>query len=75
MINCFLIKKNKLLLKDIDECESDLLNECQKNTKCINEIGSYKCVCNEGFEGNGLFCQGFWFYFFFFEKYLGEIPF
>ena len=44
--------------KDIDECKSDLLNECQQNTQCLNLIGSYKCICKDGFDGNGLFCQG-----------------
>ena len=44
---------------DIDECLSEL-NECQKNTKCLNIVGSYKCVCKDGFEGNGIFCEGFY---------------
>jgi hypothetical protein len=42
---------------DIDECIVGQ-NECQKNTECVNTIGSYKCKCREGFSGNGLFCQG-----------------
>ena len=34
------------------------MNECQKNSECRNTIGSYKCICKEGFEGNELFCNG-----------------
>ena len=29
---------------DFDECKSDC-NDCQANQKCINQIGSYQCVC------------------------------
>ncbi len=54
---------NRLLLlvnssfKDIDECEKRV-DECQVNSLCINTIGSYKCVCQDGFKGNGVYCQG-----------------
>jgi hypothetical protein len=43
---------------DIDECSSNERNECQTNAVCINTIGSYKCICKDGFQGNGLFCEG-----------------
>ncbi|CAF0723375.1 unnamed protein product [Brachionus calyciflorus] len=42
--------------KDINECLIND-NECQKNSYCVNTEGSYKCVCKEGFIGNGIFCQ------------------
>ena len=39
---------------DINECsESSLAPICDVNvSKCTNNIGSYKCECNDGFEGD-----------------------
>jgi hypothetical protein len=48
-----------MLCVDIDECnDPNYQNNCQINTICKNTIGSYKCYCNDGFTGNGLFCDG-----------------
>ena len=33
---------------DIDEC---LPAVCPANSKCVDAINSYTCVCNPGFEG------------------------
>lgn len=44
------------MCKDINECLND--NECQKNSLCLNTEGSYKCICKDGYIGNGLFCEG-----------------
>ena len=40
---------------DVDECEAQ---PCHPNATCIDTIGSYECVCNEGFDGNGRNCEG-----------------
>lgn len=37
------------LLTDIDECSSFFGQVC-RNGRCFNEIGSFKCLCNEGYE-------------------------
>ena len=29
---------------------------CHLQAKCVNSIGSYRCVCNTGWEGNGFNC-------------------
>ncbi|XP_028399982.1 uncharacterized protein LOC114523303 [Dendronephthya gigantea] len=45
--------KTKQVCEDIDEC-SEGSHLCDKNAKCVNTIGSYKCgACNAGFIGNG----------------------
>ncbi|RNA27933.1 hypothetical protein BpHYR1_013493 [Brachionus plicatilis] len=43
------------LCKDANECLNE--NECQKNALCFNTEGSYKCVCKDGYIGNGIFCE------------------
>ena len=40
---------------DINECETQY-NNCDPNAKCINKRGSFKCVCKDGFQGNGVDC-------------------
>ncbi|GMS93257.1 hypothetical protein PENTCL1PPCAC_15432, partial [Pristionchus entomophagus] len=37
---------------DINECTSGGA-ECDKNARCINSPGSYKCACNDGYFGPG----------------------
>ncbi len=32
--------------EEINECEND---PCPENSKCFNNIGSFDCICNEGF--------------------------
>ena len=46
IITCFI---------DIDECVLEL-DDCHDNATCNNTIGSYTCMCNDGFEGNGSHC-------------------
>ena len=36
------------------ECE----DTCDDNAACVLEDGTYKCSCNEGFEGDGEDCDG-----------------
>ena len=40
---------------DIDEC-ADIT--CNENAACFNNPGSFTCICNDGFEGNGFDCAG-----------------
>ena len=40
---------------DIDECVLKL-DDCHDNATCMNSIGSFTCMCNDGFEGNGTHC-------------------
>ena len=41
---------------DIDECKGN--HSCQVNATCTNTNGSYVCVCEPGFNGNGQSCTG-----------------
>jgi hypothetical protein len=41
---------------DINECEENLDN-CSENADCINYPGTFDCVCKDGFEGDGIFCE------------------
>ena len=42
---------------DIPECEREL-DDCDSNANCINIYGSYSCICNTGFTGDGFICAG-----------------
>ena len=42
---------------DVDECtEADSI--CNVNAQCFNTPGSYRCICAEGYYGNGHTCDG-----------------
>ena len=40
---------------DINEC-AEGLDDCDDNADCINLVGSFQCVCWEGFTGDGKEC-------------------
>ena len=42
---------------DIDECANSVLNECDVNAECSNNVGSYDCSCYRGFTGDGYSCR------------------
>ena len=46
-----------MVCTDIDECEWGL-HDCHRNAECINTIGSYRCSCLNGYDGNGKQCEG-----------------
>ncbi|XP_022794480.1 loricrin-like isoform X2 [Stylophora pistillata] len=41
--------------EDLDECTVGT-HECEENAECNNTLGSYKCTCKVGFQGNGTNC-------------------
>ena len=45
------------VILDIDECHLNI-DECSTNALCYNNIGSYCCVCVDGYYGNGFNCSG-----------------
>ena len=52
-----------MITLDVDECDiADVStdNDCHGNATCNNTIGSYVCVCDDGWSGNGFNCSGMW---------------
>ena len=41
---------------DVDECVQ-ARNVCHSDADCINTVGSYRCVCLEGYHGDGVTCH------------------
>jgi len=41
----------------VDECIPGTQTTCDINAKCTNLTGGYKCICNEGYVGDGYSCQ------------------
>lgn len=37
---------------------NNAISNCDENADCKNTIGSYKCQCKTGFQGNGIICKG-----------------
>jgi len=44
-------------IKDNDECLNGE-NDCSPNALCENTQGSYTCACNDGYDGDGVTCNG-----------------
>lgn len=42
---------------DVDEC-SESPELCDGQSVCENTLGSYECVCQPGYQGNGTHCKG-----------------
>lgn len=52
----YVMKPDGMGCYDVDECDLGTYN-CDPNAHCINNPGSYECVCLDGFTGNGLNCR------------------
>ena len=55
--NCRLLFISAMML-DFDECDDSSTNDCHINASCINSVGSFECICTDGFVGNGVNCSG-----------------
>ena len=47
----FLTLSQQIFQKDIDECSSLSVGQCENGGECRNEIGSFGCNCLDGFKG------------------------
>ncbi len=43
-------------LPEFNVCESG--SRCDANARCIDTPGSYICLCNQGYSGSGITCDG-----------------
>ena len=41
---------------DVNECSTGQ-HTCSVSASCVNNLGGFDCICNEGFEGNGFDCD------------------
>ena len=44
------------MLIDEDECCTGTF--CHEQSTCANSFGNFTCTCNNGYSGNGTFCEG-----------------
>ena len=51
-VNGYAIDQDTGNCYDVDECDAD----CSTNGKCVNTLGSYYCLCNRGYKGDGKIC-------------------
>jgi len=56
-ISCMYVIATLYYPTDVSECVRSL-DECDPNATCNNTFGSYDCICNLGFTGNGFICSG-----------------
>ncbi|XP_066026864.1 uncharacterized protein [Pocillopora verrucosa] len=57
--HCFRVSGSGFKGHDCDEDTDECLNGthgCDVNAECNNTLGSYKCTCKDGFQGNGTKC-------------------
>ena len=46
-----------LKIKGINLCEVGP-TDCHTNATCLDRDGGYDCECNDGYTGNGTYCEG-----------------
>ena len=59
LIWCYLFNyiRTPILIEDVEECENGI-DHCHANASCKNTEGSFLCICNSGYSGNGFVCHG-----------------
>lgn len=50
---------NEVISLDYDECEDE---PCHRDAMCRNKLGSFECICKAGYKGDGMTCQGNYYY-------------
>ena len=46
------------MVADVNECNATDTVSCNQNAVCHNTEGSYECICNLGYTGDGVNCTG-----------------
>ncbi len=52
---------NILHSEEIDECK-EIIDTCHSDAACTNTDGSFTCACNDGYSGDGVSCNGKYFW-------------
>ena len=56
---CPILYDTLLSFADLNECLLILMKPlCSKFAKCANKPGSFECTCQNGYSGNGYYCEG-----------------
>ena len=58
MLHAFQLVISISVIVDIDECAIGDKGGCHKDARCVNVVGSFRCECKPGYEGNGKTCKG-----------------
>lgn len=56
-LGSFNVTASEVAVEDFDECMAHQDN-CGHHATCVNKEGSFECKCNDGFEGDGISCEG-----------------
>ena len=43
---------------DVNECELADNGGCHPDAVCVNNVGSFQCMCKPGYDGDGKTCKG-----------------
>ena len=52
-INCLRYNCYYICATDIDECTHGIHECLNESANCLNTVGSYNCVCKDGYQGDG----------------------
>ena len=52
----FDLSQSFIFVLDVDECTASF-PVCHVNATCNNTIGSYNCICKQGYSGDGKTCS------------------
>ena len=55
--DCIIIRYSPFHHEDIDECTRSTHN-CHPKARCQNTVGGFRCICRNGYTGNGIQCSG-----------------
>ena len=48
LLNSNSLRQDSQICQDVDECTSSITGPCPGNANCVNNVGSFECICNQG---------------------------
>ena len=55
---------------DINECQLTNHQVCSTKAQCSNTPGSFNCICNHGYQGDGINCTGKYYLIYIFRRWV-----